>query len=118
MARDKRDIEIKAFADHHVITQPNPLRKVLRRVEDSDKDDPIARAEKALAGLSGEFKNWMTIFTTCSAVSFGRPVFFTIRLTSSFILFLLVYLFPYQPLSGRDDKAQQNASCNLQRCMT
>ena len=61
MARDKRDIEIKAFADHHVITQPNPLRKVLRRVEDTDPDDPIARAEKALAGLSGEFKNWMTV---------------------------------------------------------
>src|SRR5260370_7327499 len=61
MARDKRDIEIKAFADHHVITQPNPLRKVLRRVDDTDSDDPIARAEKALAGLSGEFKNWMTV---------------------------------------------------------
>src|ERR1700730_4472837 len=61
MARDKRDIEIKAFADHHVITQPNPLRKVLRRVEDTGPDDPIARAEKALAGLSGEFKNWMTV---------------------------------------------------------
>jgi hypothetical protein len=61
MANDKRDIEIKTFATHHVITQPNPLRKVLRRVGDQDLDDPIARAEKALAGLSGEFKNWMTI---------------------------------------------------------
>ena len=44
-----------------MITQPNPLRKVLRRVADKDLDDPVARAEKALAGLSGEFKNWMTI---------------------------------------------------------
>jgi len=64
MAIDKRDIEIKAFADHHVITQPNPLRKVLRRVAEKDLDnldDPVARAEKALAGLSGEFKNWMAI---------------------------------------------------------
>jgi len=61
MANEKRDIEVKAFADHHVITQPNPLRKVLRRVEAKDLDDPVARAEKALAGLSGEFKNWMTI---------------------------------------------------------
>ncbi len=26
-----------------------------------DRDDPVARAEKALAGLSGEFKSWMTI---------------------------------------------------------
>ena len=61
MANDKRDIEIKAFADHHVITQPNPLRKVLRRVTETDHDDPVARAEKALAGLSGEFKKWMAI---------------------------------------------------------
>ena len=62
MAKDKPGaLEIKAFADHHVITQPNPLRKVLRRVAEKDLDDPVARAEKALAGLSGEFKNWMTI---------------------------------------------------------
>jgi chemotaxis protein histidine kinase CheA len=54
------DIEVKAFATHHVITQPNPLRKVLRRVEDEkDADDAVARAEQALAGLSGEFKGWM-----------------------------------------------------------
>ena len=60
MAKDRPPaIEVKAFADHHVITQPNPLRKVLRRVGDNDHDDPVARAEKALAGLSGEFKNWM-----------------------------------------------------------
>src|SRR5258706_7208238 len=54
-------LEVKSFADHHVITQPNPLRKVLLRVPESDLDDPVGRAEKALAGLSGEFKNWMTI---------------------------------------------------------
>jgi HPt (histidine-containing phosphotransfer) domain-containing protein len=54
-------LQIKSFADHHVITQPNPLRKVLLRVPESDLDDPVARAEKALAELSGEFKNWMTI---------------------------------------------------------
>ena len=63
MAKDKPPaaLQIKAFADHHVITQPNPLRKVLRRVPESDLDDPVARAEKALAGLSSEFKNWMAI---------------------------------------------------------
>jgi HPt (histidine-containing phosphotransfer) domain-containing protein len=62
MAKDKpAALEVKAFADHHVITQPNPLRKVLRRVAERDLDDPVARAEKALAGLSSEFKNWMAI---------------------------------------------------------
>jgi len=62
MAKDKPGaLEIKTFADHHVITQPNPLQNVLRRVAEQDFDDPVARAEKALAGLSGEFKNWMGI---------------------------------------------------------
>ncbi len=54
-------IEVKSFGDHQLITQPNPLRQVLVRVPESDLDDPVARAEKALAGLSGEFKNWMTV---------------------------------------------------------
>jgi HPt (histidine-containing phosphotransfer) domain-containing protein len=44
-----------------VITQPNPLRGALLRTRESDLDDPVGRAEKALAGLSTEFKNWMTI---------------------------------------------------------
>jgi HPt (histidine-containing phosphotransfer) domain-containing protein len=62
MAKDKpTTLQIQTFADHHVITQPNPLRKVLRRVSEKNLDDPVARAEKALAGLSGEFKNWMSI---------------------------------------------------------
>jgi HPt (histidine-containing phosphotransfer) domain-containing protein len=62
IAKDKPgSLQVKSFGDHHVITQPNPLRKVLLRVPESDQDDPVGRAEKALAGLSGEFKNWMTI---------------------------------------------------------
>jgi HPt (histidine-containing phosphotransfer) domain-containing protein len=62
MAKDKPvQIEVKSFPTHHVITQPNPLRKVLRRVDDKDPDDPVARAEQALAALSGEFKEWMVI---------------------------------------------------------
>jgi HPt (histidine-containing phosphotransfer) domain-containing protein len=64
MAKEKpATLKIETFTDHHVITQPNPLRKVLRRVAEEDLDDPILRAEKALAGLSGEFKNWMGIET-------------------------------------------------------
>jgi HPt (histidine-containing phosphotransfer) domain-containing protein len=60
MAKPKAsDIDVKTFPTHHVITQPNPLRKVLRRVSEQDVDDPVARAEAALAGLSGEFKEWM-----------------------------------------------------------
>src|SRR6476619_3345375 len=62
MAKDKpATIQVKTFADHHVITPPNPLSNVLRRVAEKDLDDPVARAAKALAGLSGEFGNWMAI---------------------------------------------------------
>ena len=62
MAKEKpAEIKVKTFADHYVITQPNPLRKVLRRVDERDLDDPVARAEAALAGLSGEFKDWMQV---------------------------------------------------------
>src|ERR1700754_461758 len=56
-----KDIEVQKYATHHVILQPNPLRKVLRRMPEGDSDDPVARAEKALEGLSSEFGNWMTI---------------------------------------------------------
>ncbi|WJR75952.1 Hpt domain-containing protein [Bradyrhizobium sp. NP1] len=60
MPKDKQPaIEVKTYPTHHVITQPNPLRSVLRRVPETDLDDPVGRAEKALAGLSGEFGNWM-----------------------------------------------------------
>ena len=58
---NSKDVEIKTFATHKVITQPNPLRKVLRRVDEKDGDDPVARAEKALAGLAGEFRSWMSV---------------------------------------------------------
>jgi HPt (histidine-containing phosphotransfer) domain-containing protein len=62
MAKDKPPaLEIKTYATHHVITQPNPLRKVLRHVAEKELDDPVARAEKALADLSGEFKCWMLV---------------------------------------------------------
>lgn len=62
MAKQKAPaIQVKTYADHHVITQPNPLRKVLRPVDEKDLDDPVARAEAALADLSSEFKSWMNI---------------------------------------------------------
>ena len=62
MAKEKPPtLKVQAFGDHHVITQPNPLRRVLRRVDEKDLDDPVARAEQALAGLSGEFTDWMAI---------------------------------------------------------
>jgi chemotaxis protein histidine kinase CheA len=62
MAKQKPPaLNVQTFADYHVITQPNPLRRVMRRVDEKESDDPVARAEQALAGLSGEFNDWMRI---------------------------------------------------------
>jgi len=46
------------FADHEVITPPNELRKAVIQGPDPH-DDPVARAEAALAQISNEFDNWM-----------------------------------------------------------
>ena len=51
-------IEVETFADHQIIRQPNPLKRAVRRVADT-ADDPVARAERALDGLSNEFDGWM-----------------------------------------------------------
>jgi chemotaxis protein histidine kinase CheA len=48
---------IKSFADHEVITPPNKLQGAVGRALDGD--DPVARAEAALAQLSSEFTDWM-----------------------------------------------------------
>jgi len=58
--RKPSDIKVETFAAHQVITPPNPLRAAVRRVADDDIDDAVARAEQALAALSGEFTDWMT----------------------------------------------------------
>jgi len=49
---------VTTFADHEVITPPHELRKAVMQATDGD-DDPIARAEAALAQLSTEFGDWM-----------------------------------------------------------
>lgn len=52
-------LRIENFDDHQVITQPNPLRGAVHAGEGGAVDDPIARAERALAALCGEFRRWM-----------------------------------------------------------
>ena len=57
---NRKDLEpsVATFADHEVITPPHRLRKVVSNVKDGD-DDPVARADAALAQLSSEFGTWM-----------------------------------------------------------
>jgi chemotaxis protein histidine kinase CheA len=51
---------VATFADHEVITPPNRLRGAVSTVKTRNPaDDPVARAEQALAQLSGEFSGWM-----------------------------------------------------------
>lgn len=54
-----RDVTTRTMGDHEVIQTPNTLRKHVSQVTDGDTDDPVARAEKALAELSSEFAGWM-----------------------------------------------------------
>jgi len=49
---------VATYADHEVITPPHELRKAVSLAADAG-DDPVARAEAALAELSGEFGGWM-----------------------------------------------------------
>jgi chemotaxis protein histidine kinase CheA len=48
---------VTTFANHEVIVPPHKLRKALGPAVVGD--DPIARAEAALAGLASEFAGWM-----------------------------------------------------------
>jgi HPt (histidine-containing phosphotransfer) domain-containing protein len=50
---------VATFSDHEVITPPNKLRKAITNVPHDPGDDPVARAEQALADLSSEFSSWM-----------------------------------------------------------
>jgi len=52
-------LRVENFGDHQVITQPNPLRRAAQTCEGGAIEDPIARAERALASLCGEFRKWM-----------------------------------------------------------
>src|SRR5580658_6437944 len=59
MSRRKDDSpSVATYADHEVITPPHELRKAVAPAGD-EIDDPVARAEAALAELSGEFSSWM-----------------------------------------------------------
>jgi len=60
MAPRKDTAAVATFGDHEVITPANKLRHVVsERPLAPGEDDPIARAEQALAELSPEFASWM-----------------------------------------------------------
>jgi chemotaxis protein histidine kinase CheA len=51
---------VMTYSNYEVISPPNKLRGTVSTVASIDpKDDPVARAEKALEQLSSEFSGWM-----------------------------------------------------------
>jgi HPt (histidine-containing phosphotransfer) domain-containing protein len=59
MAHSKNSAGVATFGDHEVITPENKLRGMVRAAKPGESDDPVARAELALAELSSEFGAWM-----------------------------------------------------------
>ena len=60
MAPRKITAAVATYGDHEVITPEHKLRKAIKtKSSQPEDDDPVARAEKALAELSGEFTSWM-----------------------------------------------------------
>ncbi len=60
MAWNKHEAAVEKYDDHEVITPVNKLRKAItHRPPAPGEEDPVARAEDALAELAGEFEAWM-----------------------------------------------------------
>ena len=68
MSKDKPATQ--TFADYEVITPVNQLRHAVSSVPLAPGDDPVARAERALQDLSGEFAGWMQ--TECERLDQAR----------------------------------------------
>lgn len=52
--------DVITYGDHEIITpDTRQMRKLVRQASPGD-DDPVARAEAALAQISNEFSDWMT----------------------------------------------------------
>jgi HPt (histidine-containing phosphotransfer) domain-containing protein len=60
MAKAKNETPaVTTYADHEVILPPNKLAKAVAKAAPATADDPVARAEAALAELANEFPSWM-----------------------------------------------------------
>jgi len=73
MALRKDTAAVATYGDHEVITPENKLRKYVSEGPDlPNEEDPVARAEKALAELSTEFASWMD--SECERLDKARRV--------------------------------------------
>ncbi len=82
MAPRKETAAVATYGDHEVITPENKLRHVVSdRSPLPGEDDPVARAELALAELSTEFSTWME--TECERLDKARHAVITNRFTKT-----------------------------------
>jgi HPt (histidine-containing phosphotransfer) domain-containing protein len=71
MAARKTKASVMTYGDHEVILPDENLRSaVLKGDAPPGEEDPVARAEKALADLAGEFGAWME--TECDRLDGAR----------------------------------------------
>jgi len=61
---------VTTYADYEVIVPAKDLRHAAKKAGPNDDDDPVARAEAALAELSTEFSQWM--HTECERLDEAR----------------------------------------------
>jgi HPt (histidine-containing phosphotransfer) domain-containing protein len=66
----KHPAAVATYGDHEVISPENKLRKAASNSSYAPGDDPVARAELALAELSTEFSFWMD--TECERLDQAR----------------------------------------------
>lgn len=60
MATNKHEAAVVNHGDHEVITPVHKLRKAITHKSPMPgEEDPVTRAEQALAELAGEFESWM-----------------------------------------------------------
>lgn len=60
MPTSKQDAAVMKYDDHEVITPVNKLRKAIsHKTPEPGEEDPVVRAEQALAEIAGEFESWM-----------------------------------------------------------
>src|SRR5262245_34296666 len=50
---------VTTYADHEVILPPNKLKKAVTKASPGSVEDPVARAEAALAEIASEFGSWL-----------------------------------------------------------
>jgi HPt (histidine-containing phosphotransfer) domain-containing protein len=81
MASPKDTAAVTTYGDHELITPQNNLRKAVSDRPFDPNDDPVARAERALAELSSEFSSWMD--TECERLDKARHAAKTLGFTKA-----------------------------------